>query len=414
MVSGNRPWLLLALVSVAGILALISFALWPVFLIRLGPDWGLSNADIGWVSGAYFAGYLLATPVLVGLTDRIDAKLVFLGGCAFSISGCLLFALYAHDFWSAALPWGLVGAGLAGTYMPGLQILNARLSASDRLHAVPWYTACFGIGTGGSFALMGFLLGFADAHFAAMLGAVSSVMAAVLIAVFVARQPLVDLPENSPRRHPLDLRPAFKKPVALSYIAAYGAHTYELFAYRTWSFAMLVFLASRMDGGVGIGTITAIVSLITVSGMLASLIGAHLCLRFGRHRVIALIGGGAAIMSLVSALLLDSSFWAVVVMLWVYNIFIMLDSGSLTTGTVEAASAHDRGALLAVHSMIGFGGGALGGPVIGYVLDHTGGGTSLDAWFYALLAMGIGSAIVFLIQYNFWRRRTSYNSGQTE
>ena len=31
----------------------------------------------------------------------------------------------------------LVGAGLAGTYMPGLQILNARLDDSARVRAVP-------------------------------------------------------------------------------------------------------------------------------------------------------------------------------------------------------------------------------------------------------------------------------------
>ena len=80
----------------------------------------------------------------------------------------------------------------------------------------------------------------------------------------------------------------------------------------------------------------------------------------------------------------------------------MLDSGALTTGTVEAGDAHDRGALLAVHSMIGFGGGALGGPVVGYVLDRTGGVGTIDAWFYAVLAMGAGSAIVFFVQRYFW------------
>ena len=105
MLSGDRPKHLLALVSFAGILTLISFALWPVFLTKLGQEWGLTNTDIGWISGAYFFGYLIATPVLVGLTDRVDARLVFLGGCAFSSIGCLLFATGAVDFWSAAISW---------------------------------------------------------------------------------------------------------------------------------------------------------------------------------------------------------------------------------------------------------------------------------------------------------------------
>lgn len=404
MVSGDRPTYLLLLASFSGILALLSFALWPVFLTSLGQEWGLSNTDIGWISGAYFLGYLVATPVLVGLTDRIDARLVFLGGCAFGGVGCVGFALLAHDFWSAAFNWALVGAGLAGTYMPGLQILNARLSDAARVRAVPWYTACFGIGTGTSFALMGVFLAHADWRLAAYLGAGGSLLAAMMVLVFVAPCAPTPLPASRKKRHPLDLRPAFRKPVALGFILAYGTHTYELFAFRTWSFALLVFLASRADGGMGIGTVTMIVSLITVTGMLSSLLGARICLAFGRHRVIALIGAATALVSLLVAFSLDGPIWVAVAGLWIYNGFIMLDSGALTTGTVEAGDAHDRGALLAVHSMIGFGGGALGGPVVGYVLDQAGGATMIGAWFYALLAMGTGSAIVFFVQRHFWRR----------
>ena len=404
MISGERPKHLLSLVSIAGILALLSFALWPVFLTSLGREWGLSNTDIGLVSGAYFIGYLLATPILVGLTDRIDARLIFMGGCAFGAVGCLGFALLAHDFWSAASCWALVGAGLAGTYMPGLQILNARLNDAVRVRSVPWYTAFFGIGTGGSFALMGVLLAFADWRLAAYLGAGGAMLSAMLILFFVQPCPVGPLPATKEKRHPLDLRPAFQKPVALGYIFAYGTHTYELFAFRTWSFALLVFLASRSDGGMGIGTVTIVVSLITVTGMLSSLLGARLCLAFGRHRVIALIGGATALVSVIVAFSLDGPVWIAVASLWIYNSFIMLDSGALTTGTVEAGDAYDRGALLAVHSMIGFGGGALGGPVVGYVLDQAGGAGIMGAWFYALLAMGAGSAIVFAVQRHFWRR----------
>lgn len=404
MISGDHPKQLLVLVSFAGILALLSFALWPVFLLNLGQEWGLSNTDIGLVSGAYFVGYLLATPVLVGLTDRVDARLVFLGGCAFGGLGCLGFGLLADGFWSASITWALVGAGLAGTYMPGLQILNARLDDAARVRSVPWYTACFGIGTGASFALMGTVLAFADWQVAAYLGAGGSVLAALLVLFQVRACPPARLPASQKKRHPLDLRPAFRKPVALGYIFAYGTHTYELFAFRTWSFALLVFLAGRTDGGFGIGAVTTIVSLITVTGMLASLLGARICLAYGRHRVIALIGATTALVSLLVAFSLTGPVWLVVLGLWIYNGFIMLDSGALTTGTVEAGDQHDRGALLAVHSMIGFGGGALGGPVVGYVLDQAGGADMIGAWFYALLAMGAGSAIVFSIQRHFWRR----------
>ena len=54
--------------------------------------------------------------------------------------------------------------------------------------------------------------------------------------------------------------------------------------------------------------------------------------------------------------------------------------------------------------MIGFGGGALGGPAVGMMLDLGGGESSLDAWSGAILVMGIGSALVAVIQWRAWRR----------
>ena len=76
----------------------------------------------------------------------------------------------------------------------------------------------------------------------------------------------------------------------------------------------------------------------------------------------------------------------------------MLDSGALTAGAVETSDPDNRGAVLAVHSMIGFSGGVIGGPVIGSIIDLLGGETSLIAWQCALIAMGFGSLIVFIIQ----------------
>ena len=73
---GNKAVPLIVLICIAAVLAMTSFAIWPVFLVTLAPEWGLSNTETGWISGAYFVGYVLATPVLVGLTDSIDAKRV--------------------------------------------------------------------------------------------------------------------------------------------------------------------------------------------------------------------------------------------------------------------------------------------------------------------------------------------------
>jgi len=157
----DRPYALLCVVCFAEVISMLSFAAWPLFLVKLQPLWGLSNFSVGWVSGAYFIGYVFATPVLVGLTDRYDAKYIYILSTLIAAVGAFGFALTAQGFWSAAFYWGLVGAGLAGTYMPGLQILNARLDDDHRLRLLPYYTSAFGIGTGLSFFVMGWLYSYA-------------------------------------------------------------------------------------------------------------------------------------------------------------------------------------------------------------------------------------------------------------
>ncbi|HCM07514.1 MAG TPA: hypothetical protein DIC41_03570, partial [Alphaproteobacteria bacterium] len=56
---GDQPVALITLTCIAAVTAMASFAIWPVFLVQLGPSWGLSNTQIGWISGAYFIGYVL-------------------------------------------------------------------------------------------------------------------------------------------------------------------------------------------------------------------------------------------------------------------------------------------------------------------------------------------------------------------
>ena len=114
------------------VLSMAGFAAWPIYLIDLQNLWSLTNLEAGWISGAFFFGYIFATPFLVGLTDSYDSKKVYLISSLIGSIGLILFALFANGFYSALLMWSIVGAGFAGTYMPGLQILNERLDAKGK------------------------------------------------------------------------------------------------------------------------------------------------------------------------------------------------------------------------------------------------------------------------------------------
>ena len=116
------------------------------------------------------------------------------------------------------------------------------------------------------------------------------------------------------------------------YIFAYGAHTYELFAYRGWSFAMFAFIGATATPALSLSFVTILVSLLTLTGMAASIIGARYCLAYGRRRVITFIGALSAGFAVLSALSLSGPVWLALACLWIYNICIMLDSGALTAG----------------------------------------------------------------------------------
>lgn len=97
-IDGTRPVALITVTCIAAVMAMVSYAIWPVFLVSLGPEWGLTNTQIGWISGAYFIGYVVATPVLVGLTDSIDARRIFIGGSLTAAMGCAGFATVTDGF----------------------------------------------------------------------------------------------------------------------------------------------------------------------------------------------------------------------------------------------------------------------------------------------------------------------------
>lgn len=67
------------------------------------------------------------------------------------------------------------------------------------------------------------------------------------------------------------------------------------------------------------------------------------------------------------------SYWLAAALMLLYGIIIWLDSSSLTAGTAGTAEPSRRGATLAVHSSLGYAGGFVGPLMIGWMLDLTGG-----------------------------------------
>lgn len=373
------------------------FAAFPVALPTLVEAWRLDNVEAGWISGAYFVGYVATVPVLVGLTDRLDARKIYLTGCLLGAVGGLGFAVLAEGFWTALVFQALAGAGLAGNYMPGLRVLSERLPEAARLRAVPYYTSMFGVGTSLSFlfaAWVGSVSGWQAMFF---WGGVGAAAAAALMMIAVWGVPVLMARAQPTGRHPLDFRPVFTNRRALGYILAYGGHSFELFAFRAWIVAFLLFAWSRGNAEPPGLAISQWVTVCVLAGVPASILGAELARVVGRIRLIRWIAFSTAVAGAACGLATGLPYPVLAALVFVYCALIAADSGTITTGAVAEARPGEQGATLAVHSMVGFGGGIVGPPLMGLALDLGGGISGPAGWAAAMMVSAAGSLLAGVV-----------------
>ncbi|HEY5719845.1 MAG TPA: MFS transporter, partial [Gammaproteobacteria bacterium] len=94
--------------------------------------------------------------------------------------------------------------------------------------------------------------------------------------------------------------------------------------------------------------------------------------------------------------------WVVALAL-LYSVTVQADSSALTAGAVAHAETGRRGATLAVHSLIGFGGGFAGPLLLGVILDATGGGASVASWGIAFASIGLATLLGPLVLWSLRR-----------
>jgi MFS family permease len=361
------------------------FSAYPALLPTLRAAWGLSGTEAGFVGGAFFLGYMLAVPFLSGITDRIDARSVFAASCVLAGGGTAAFAALARGPLTGALFQALTGAGLAGTYMPGLKVLTDRVGGPSQPRYIAFYTSSFGIGSSLSLALAGWLAAALPWRYALAALALGPASALPLVLTRVGRQPPTSASGASrwPRMHSvLALREVRR------YVMGYAVHCWELFGLRSWQVAFIVYAGSVSGSACPWLKATDAAALINLIGLPASVFGNELAGRFGRLRWIASVMACAGALSWLAGLSSEAPWWIVLTLLAAYFVCVMADSAALTTGLVAVAPPAQRGAALAVYSLLGFGAGFLAPMLFGATLDATGGGPLGWAVAFATLSAG--------------------------
>lgn len=387
------PVRIVVLLCLAEVLSMTMFAAFPALIPVLLPEWRLANAEAGLIGGMFYGGYLLAAPVLTPLTDRMDARRIYVLACALAGLGGFGFAFIAADTASALVFQALIGAGLAGTYMPGLKLLSDLVEESPRRgRYVAFYTSTFGIGASVSYVIVGTIepaFGWRAVFFVSGFGPLA---AAALVRL--ALPPSRVAPSPQARPHLLDFRPVFRNRVARGYILGYSAHCYEMFGIGAWIVAFLAFSATlQPDGNAMPWDPRWTVAVVGTLAIPASILGNELATRHGRRPVILAIMSLSGLAACVLGLLAPLPWHVLAAAYAVYLVLGMGDSSALTNGVIGAAEPHLRGATMAIYSFLGIGTGLIAPFLFGVVLDLAGGNTSRLAWGLGFAIMGAAGAL---------------------
>jgi len=389
----TSPYRLTLLVCLAEILGLASIAVFPALLPTFQAEWGLNNTEAGWISAAYYAGYMVLVPVLASVTDRLDARRIMGLGALLGVMSALGYAFGARGFWSALTLRFVAGVSLAGIYMPGLKVVSDHTEGVLQSRFVSFYTASFSIGASLSYLLAGEVNSLAGWRWSFAASAISTAAALVTIVMVI---PAAKVRSGKIDGVWADFKIVFKSRPAMAYVLGYAAHMWELFSMRSWIVAFLAFSIQLQPTGAITWSPTRVAFIINLIGLPASIAGNELSRIFDRPKVIMAVMIGSAVLASVLGCSAELPYVLVASMAILHGITVVGDSASLTAGVVAAAPAGFRGTTLAVHSTMGFGAAFLGPLAVGMVLDFFGG--SQTGWTMAFITMAAGCLLgpVFL------------------
>ena len=378
------PVILVSLVCAAQVFAQLGTYSYPALLPDFLERWSIDNSEAGTITAAFYAGYTLSVPILVTITDRFDPKRVYIFGVSCIALSYIAFGWWADGFVEALICRTFSGVGWAGTYMTGLKMLSDRVDGRLMTRAVAWHAAGIGIAGAASYVVTATLDALWGWRIAFVVLGLSAALALVVVALIVPAK--VPAGRVSSGGRLFDFRPVFRNRSVMAYSIAYCVHTWEMMAFKGWTVAFLTFVSVHTGSKIGNAdwiTPTAATTVVILMGVVASLAGNEISIRFGRQRLVKFAMLSSIILALLIGFLGTASYTWAVLFVAAYSMIIWLDSSSLTAGSAASASPERRGATLAVHSMLGYGGGFVGPLALGLVLDLAG-GMSAAAWGWAL------------------------------
>src|SRR5271170_2546825 len=384
------PWTALTLLTALNLLNYIDrsvlFAVQPL----VQSEFHLTNTQVGYLTSAFLAFYMVAAPFTGPLADRYSRKLIIILGAVFWSALTLLTAV-THSYWQLLVRHTLVGIGEA-TFVTIAPTFVADLFPEEKRGRIlgVFYLA-IPVGTAAGYLLGGHLSPHYGWRFPFYIAAAPGFLLA--LAVLFLNEPKrgqFDSLKETPERGTL-LRLG-RNPAFLMSTLGMAAMTFSLGGIQVW---IPKFLYS--DRGYTLEKANlAFGMIIVVDGILAALAGGWL----GDYLLPRIKGSyylvSAASMALGVPFMIVALFMRGAVMLpaiAVAAFFLLLNTSPLNAAVINSVGAHIRATALAVNIFIFHLLGDVPSPTLmGYVADKR---TLQAAFILPVIAMIASSAILF-------------------
>ena len=319
----------------------------------LAEAWGLSTAQVGWLTTSVQLGFVVgtATSALLNLADIVPSRILF---TIAAVGGALInlpLGFTAH-YWVAIASRFAVGFCLAGVYPPAMKMAST------------WFRARRGLAVG---TVVGALtVGKALPYLAGAVPGVSVSTITVIASAFALASALLIFTGYRDGEYSFPARP-FSVALVRDVIAqrrwrlatgGYLGHMAELYSFWTWIPAFLIASDVAHAARTGSAANSRVASLIGFGviavGGVGCIWGGLVADRVGRARLVTLAMAVSGSCALAIGFAWGSSWWILAPLALVWGFFVIADSAQFSVLVTESVPQHAVGTALTLQVSIGF------------------------------------------------------------
>lgn len=313
-------------------------------------EWHITVSDIGWLTNAVQAGFILGTFLIAftGFADRFKASSIFTGAALLGAFFNLCFAWFAQGLIDGMLYRFCVGLCLAGIYPIGMKLVVQW--APHRAGAVlALLVAMLTLGTALPHAMNG-LSANLNWHYVITFSSILASVAALLIFILGDDQPVQVVKKRIATENAFQVFRIKKfKASALGYFG----HMWELYAF--WTILPLFIAHSGVLKALGLSNVPLATFLIMACGAIGCLLGGYWSKIYGSDRVAM----GALFLSGLCCLIFALAWrylpaWSLLIVLIVWSASVIADSPQFSALASVACPPEKLGAALSIQNSIGF------------------------------------------------------------